>query len=854
MNKLNDSGDIIKVLQSLISDVEIPSNPPEEMMSIEGFEKTYKSLLDIRNACMTIAKGELNYQIKSKGYLTGALKNLQASMQHLTWKTKAIASGDFTQKVDFLGEFSEAFNNMTEQLESSLNKYKTAQKELMEAKEHFEQIFKTSPDATLITRLEDGLIINVNHGFLDFLGYEQGEVIDKRVFDINFYEDNSNRKIVINELIENGYCENLEIIFRRKTGEKLTGLFSARIINLENIPHIISVIRNITDRKISEEKLKKSEEMYRVLAENITDVIWILDPETMYFIYVSPSVYNLRGYTAEEVMAEPMDAALTEEGASFVRRITKRGLENYITGKEKPDKYYIEEIQQPCKDGSLIWTEVITTYYTNKETGKVQVRGVTRDITERKAAEKKIKESEEKYRLLFENAVEAIVVIQDYKIKIWNPMIESLSGYSKEELTSMIFLDFIHDGDRKNALDYHLRRLTGEEFERKYRFRLMRKDNSIRWIEMSSIKILWEGKAATLNLLTDITDRIRKEKEILFLSYHDQLTGLYNRRFYEEELVKIDTEGNLPITVVMADVNGLKLTNDAFGHLLGDRLLIEFADIMKKMERTQDIIARIGGDEFILVLPKTDSKEAERIVKDITALASEKKIENVILSISFGWDTKKHSWEDISKISIQAENNMYKHKLYASPKMKRDTIKLIINTLFKKSKAEECHARNVGELCENIALAMDMSTTDASELKIAGQMHDIGKIGISEDILHKREKLSDTEMIEMKKHPEIGYHILRAANEYSDIAEIVLAHHERMDGKGYPKGINGEEIPLKSRIISIADVYDEMTSYREGKACLSKKEAIKELKNNGNKQFDAYVARIFVEKVLHEVW
>lgn len=854
MNKLNDSGDIIKVLQSLISDVEIPSNPPEEMMSIEGFEKTYNSLLDIRNACMTIAKGELNYQINSKGYLPGALKNIQASMQHLTWKTKAIASGDFTQKVDFLGEFSEAFNNMTEQLESSINKYKAAQKELMEAKEHFEQIFKTSPDATLITRLEDGLIINVNHGFLDFLGYEQGEVIGKRVFDINFYEDNSNRKIVINELIQNGYCENLEVIFRRKTGEKLTGLFSARVITLENVPHIISVIRNITDRKISEEKLKKSEEMYRVLAENITDVIWILDPDTMYFVYVSPSVYNLRGYTAEEVMAEPMDAALTEEGSKYVRNITKERVENFITGKEKPDKYYIEEIQQPCKDGSIVWTEVITTFYINIETGKVQVRGVTRDITERKAAEKKIKESEEKYRLLFENAVEAIVVIQDYKIKIWNPMIESLSGYSKEELTSMIFLDFIHDGDRKNALDYHLRRLAGEEFGRKYRFRLMRKDNNIRWIEMSSIKILWEGKAATLNLLTDITDRIRKEKEILFLSYHDQLTGLYNRRFYEEELVKIDTEANLPITVVMADVNGLKLTNDAFGHLLGDRLLTEFADIMKKTARPKDIIARIGGDEFILVLPKTESKEAERIVKDITTLASEKKIENVILSISFGWDTKEHSWEDISKISTQAENNMYKHKLYASPKMRRDTIKLIIKTLFEKSKVEECHARNVGELCEDIALAMGMSTSDASELKIAGQMHDIGKIGISEDILYKPEKLSDTEMIEMKKHPEIGYHILRAVNEYSEIAEIVLAHHERIDGKGYPKGINGEEIPLKSRIVSIADAYDEMTSFRENKNCLSKEEAIKELKNNSNKQFDEYIARIFVEKVLHEVW
>jgi len=854
VNNLSNSGDLIKVLQSLISDVEIPSNPPEEMMDIEGFESIYNSLLDIRQACMSISKGELNYKIKSKGYLPGALKNLQASMQHLTWKTKAIASGDFTQKVDFLGEFSEAFNNMTEQLESSLNKYKVSQKKLRETKEHFEQIFKTSPDATLITRLEDGLIINVNHGFLDFSGYEQEEVIGQRIFEISFYADKSERKTIINELSKNGYCENIEINFKRKNGENLTGLFSGRIITLEDVTHIICVIRNITDRKLSEEKLKRSQEMYRVLAENITDVIWTLDPETMRFIYVSPSVYNLRGYTPEEVMAEPMDAALTTEGALYVRESTKIGLENYITGKEKPDKYYIQEMQQPCKDGSLIWTEVIITYYTNKETGKVEVRGVTRDITERKAAEKKVKESEEKYRLLFENAVEAIVVIQDYRIKICNPMIESLSGYSKEELTSMNFLDFIHSDDRKIALDKHLKRLVGEKFENKYNFRLIRKDNNILWIEMNSIKILWEGKAATLNFLTDITDRIKKEKEILFLSYHDQLTGLYNRRFYEKELVRMDIESNLPITVVMADVNGLKLTNDAFGHLLGDKLLIEFADIMKKISRPEDIIARIGGDEFILLLPRTDSSETKKIVENITTLASDKKIENVILSISFGWDTKKYSLEDISKISIQAENYMYKHKLSESPKMKRETIKLITKTLYKKGKVEECHSKNVGELCESIAIAMDMSMSDASELNIAGQMHDIGKIGINENIFDKSEKLSNSECLEIKKHPEISYHILRAVNEFSEIAEIVLAHHERIDGKGYPKGIKGEEIPLKARIISIADAYDAMTSYRSYKDSLSKEEAIRELKKNASEQFDGDIAKIFVEKVLHGIW
>ena len=183
-----------------------------------------------------------------------------------------------------------------------------------------------------------------------------------------------------------------------------------------------------------------------------------------------------------------------------------------------------------------------------------------------------------------------------------------------------------------------------------------------------------------LCMIEDITERKQKEEEILYLSYYDQLTGLYNRRYYEEELKRIDTARNLPITVVMADVNGLKLINDALGHLVGDQLLKKVAGIIKKECRADDIIARIGGDEFVILLPKTDSIEAEKIIKRISSVISKEKINCINCSASFGYATKKVLSEDITHIYMHAEDWMYKHKLSASENFKKEAAKLNINT------------------------------------------------------------------------------------------------------------------------------------------------------------------------------
>lgn len=307
---------------------------------------------------------------------------------------------------------------------------------------------------------------------------------------------------------------------------------------------------------------------------------------------------------------------------------------------------------------------------------------------------------------------------------------------------------------------------------------------------------------------------MKRKEEIKYLSYHDQLTGLYNRRFFEEELSRLDTSRNLPLSLLVVDINGLKLVNDAFGHKMGDELLRKAAEVLQSACRKGEIIARLGGDEFIILLPSTNSAEVEEISKRILKRAREVQMGPVLFSISLGYDVKNSPDEKTEEVFRNAEDNMYRQKLFESPSTRGKMIKIILQTLHEKSKREEEHSKRVSHLSRLLGEEMGLTLREQGEIEIAGMFHDIGKVAIHEDILNKNGKLLRDEWEEIKRHPEIGYRILSASNEMAEIANYVLAHHERWDGKGYPKGLKGERIPLQSRIVSLIDAYDAMISVR----------------------------------------
>ncbi len=343
----------------------------------------------------------------------------------------------------------------------------------------------------------------------------------------------------------------------------------------------------------------------------------------------------------------------------------------------------------------------------------------------------------------------------------------------------------------------------------------------------------------------DITEKLEYEENLIQMGYHDALTGLYNRRYYEEKLIELDIEDNYPITIAMGDINGLKLINDAFGHDAGDDLLVSAANIVSETCRETDLVARIGGDEFIIVMPRTSEEEAEKIIGLIHKKSSLINIESIQLSTSFGIKTKVDSSEDIQEVYRSAEDLMYREKLLEIPSMRSGAIETILNTLYEKDKNSEIHSRTVSLLSEKIAKAYGMNRQDVAEVKTAGLLHDIGKIVISLAIINKEGKLSASEYTTMKTHSEIGFRILNSTSDMRSISNIVLCHHERWDGGGYPRGISNNDIPLKSRIIAIADAYDAMTSERTYRDIISNEEALKEILANAGTQFDPHLAKVF---------
>jgi len=359
-----------------------------------------------------------------------------------------------------------------------------------------------------------------------------------------------------------------------------------------------------------------------------------------------------------------------------------------------------------------------------------------------------------------------------------------------------------------------------------------------------------EVKIGAVYVFHDVTHQYLKEQELTYISFHDHLTKLYNRRFFEVELARLNVARNLPLALIMIDVNGLKLINDSFGHNVGDLLLIEVANSMKEASRKSEICCRIGGDEFVILLPLTSKQNAINVVKRIQKVASTKSVKSIDISFAVGIGVKTKDDENISQIFKVMEDDLYRNKLSESNSIRSKTIDLILTTLYEKNNREMNHSKRVSEYCEQFATALNFDEEQVNKIRLAGLMHDIGKIAIEETILNKKTKLDDFELAKIKQHSDIGYRILSSLNEFNEIAEYVYQHHERWDGTGYPNKLKGEAISYEARILSIADSFDAMTGMRTYRASLSVEEAINELIRCKNTQFDPELVDFFIVKVV----
>ena len=382
--------------------------------------------------------------------------------------------------------------------------------------------------------------------------------------------------------------------------------------------------------------------------------------------------------------------------------------------------------------------------------------------------------------------------------------------------------------------------LTGENQKIEYEW------TSARITEYHELRIVKWFDDKAIAIARNITETHNYIKKIEEISYHDHITGLHNRRYFDQASKELNQPENYPISVIFADLNGLKMVNDSFGHEYGDYMLKRFAEILADSGKKGELISRVGGDEFAIILRRTERGETDRYIRELKEKCAKETINGIELSVSFGYHMIEESGMAIQKAVKLAEDEMYQNKLYEASSRRSKTIDIILNTLHEKNPREEQHSQRVAEICETMAKEMGLPDSDVNKIKAAGLLHDIGKIGIQEEVLNKPGILTDDEYQEVKKHSEIGYRILNTSPNMSEIAEIILCHHERWDGKGYPKGRSKTDIPLFARIITIADAYDAMTSDRSYRKALPDSYAKSELIKGSGKQFDPDLVEFFV--------
>ena len=349
-------------------------------------------------------------------------------------------------------------------------------------------------------------------------------------------------------------------------------------------------------------------------------------------------------------------------------------------------------------------------------------------------------------------------------------------------------------------------------------------------------------------------ERRTMEERLTYLSIHDPLTGLYNRAHFSSELERLQQPQFAPVGIIVGDLDGLKLINDTWGHQSGDSLLQAAASIIKKLCPNNATVTRIGGDEFVLLLPCTTLATLENLCHTLTrSIVTYNQTnpleEGIVLSISLGFALAEGCNLDLPEVFKVADNNMYREKLNQSRSNRSAIVQTAMKLLEARDFITEGHGDRLQLLVAHLGIALKLPENRVTDLKLLAQFHDIGKVGIPDKILFKPGTLTPEEFYEMQRHSEIGFRIAQSSPDLNLIADYILKHHEWWDGSGYPMGLSGENIPLECRILSIADAYDAMTSDRPYRKALVHKQAIDELRRFAGIQFDPKLVENFITSV-----
>lgn len=535
----------------------------------------------------------------------------------------------------------------------------------------------------------------------------------------------------------------------------------------------------------------------------------------------------------------------------------QKDLEKFEQFSKREIKDYSIEKRFIRPDGSTVWTKMKISRLEGLLDDSNMHLCLLEDITASKETERSLLENQRRESVIMSHLpgmAYRCKYNQDLTMLIVSQGCQQLTGYSPESFINnkeLSYLDIIKTEDKELVWE-ELERTVPNKLPYKCEYGIVTASNKRKWVlELGEGVYDEDGEVIALEgIIFDITDKEEIAKENEFLAYHDYITGIYNRRFFEEEFERRVKAGAFPIAIFLGDINSFKTYNDTFGHLDGDKALRSTAETIKGLIGEGDILARIGGDEFAIIVSDKNESEIKEYFDKIERASDgslDDSPEDRLVTISWGYGIQREEEDTLDMLQQEAEAYMYNRKFYNHNSMRSKTVDVIMDTLFTKSAREKHHSERVGSLAEAIAKKMKLKRSEIDKIRVAGLLHDIGKIGIDEAVLNKPDKLNPKEWELMKLHPSKGAGILFNTIEYRDIADIVLYHHEKYDGSGYPNKLKGENIPLGSRIISVADTFDAATNERPYKRALSEEEAIKEIIESAGTHLDPKIVVFFAE-------
>ncbi|MCH4887622.1 diguanylate cyclase [Acidaminobacter sp. JC074] len=549
--------------------------------------------------------------------------------------------------------------------------------------------------------------------------------------------------------------------------------------------------------------------------------------------YVSKNIDQF-GYKPEDFYQGPL-----KDFWLFVHPEDRDRVKDEVYDARKLGDTFTHQYRILTKSGQTRWVEERIQY--EKENGTLSSeKGIILDITDRKNLQIALQRSKDKYERIFENSSVIIFTMTlDGKVHTINKMFEKTLGYDKSFQGHNISEILIND----HAFDL----LTDLSGNSSFDIEVRCKSKQIKTLNISTNMIDTIGEEIEI-VAVDVSEKKKDEQKIRYLSYHDKLTNVYNRAYFDDLIDKYDRNKRYPFSIVIGDINGLKDLNDHYGHKKGDMLIRHMADICVKSCRDGDYVCRIGGDEFAIVCPDTDEQAASSICERIRHLCSNTYVDYVgYPSIALGHATKSSDENSVDEIFKHADNNMYRNKMTYSESSSGMFLKALQLTLEKSGHEEKEHLDRVKHFALMLGKAIDLNQSDIDDLSVVAKLHDIGKIGVPDEILNKKGPLTEEEYEVIKGHAYFGYSMLKATPSTIRIAEYILYHHEWYNGTGYPDGLSGENIPLISRIIQIADAFAVMIDGAVYKAPLTREQAIKALKDNSGSQFDPNLVKTFID-------